>query len=184
MKDKMFTLSSLQLSQIMQCSIAKADKWIEFINLAMTKYEINTPLRVAHFLAQIGHESGRLYYVEEIASGEAYDTGTKALILGNTPEKDGDGQKYKGRGLIQITGLTNYRAVSAALGIDFVKNPELLETPQYASMSSGWFWNNRKLNIFADNDWLIRITKKVNGGQNGIDDRRAILILAKKVLIK
>lgn len=175
-------LTAQQLAKCMQCPIDRAVKWVDYINATTDKYQINTPLRQAHFLAQIGHESGRLYYVKELASGEDYDTGKKAIALGNTPEKDGDGQKCKGRGLIEITGLTNYKAVSIALGVDFVKNPELLETPQYASLSSGWFWDSRKLNDFADRDWLIRITFKVNGGQNGIDDRRAILITSKKVL--
>lgn len=175
-------LTAQQLAKCMQCPIDRAAKWVDYINATTDKYQINTLLRQAHFLAQIGHESGRLYYVKELASGEDYDTGKKAITLGNTPEKDGDGQKYKGRGLIEITGLTNYKAVSIALGVDFVKNPELLETPKYASLSSGWFWDSRKLNDFADHDWLIRITSKVNGGQNGIDDRRAILITSKKVL--
>ena len=175
-------ITAQQLSTSMQCPLARANKWVDSLNFAMQKYEINTPMRIAHFLAQIGHESGRLLFVRELASGKDYDTGRKAKNLGNTPEADGDGQKYKGRGLIQITGLSNYKAVSKALCVDFVTNPELLEQPQYATLSAAWFWHSRKLNELAERDWLLRITKIINGGHNGIANRRLILTTSKQAL--
>jgi putative chitinase len=153
-------------------------RFVDPLSETMEKYEINTPLRQAHFLAQIGHESGEFRYVEELASGQAYDVGKLAVALGNTPEDDGDGEKYKGRGLIQITGTTNYKAVSKDLGADFFANPELLEEPKYAALSAGWFWNKRKLNLLADKDDLKGITKKINGGYNGLADRERLYLLA------
>ncbi|HXG29576.1 MAG TPA: glycoside hydrolase family 19 protein, partial [Nevskiales bacterium] len=118
------------------------------------RFEINTPKRQAQFLAQVAHESGGFRYVRELASGAAYDTGRLATRLGNTPAKDGDGQKYKGRGLIQVTGTGNYRACSRALFGDdrLLKNPQLLEDPINACLSAGWYWNSRKLNAYADAD--------------------------------
>lgn len=117
------------------------NKYIEWLNYFMPKYDIDTDKEIAAFIAQIGHESGQLRYVEEIASGAAYE-GRKDL--GNTQK--GDGKRYKGRGLIQITGRYNYTQLSKDLGEDFVKNPELLSTPKYAVQSACWFWNKNKLN--------------------------------------
>lgn len=159
-----------------------ATNFVQAINDTLTKYEINTPLRVQHFLAQVFHESARLFYVEELASGKAYDTGKLAIALGNTPEADGDGQKMKGRGLIQITGTTNYKAVGRYLGIDFFKNPDLLEQPKFAALSAGWYWDTRKLNQWADKDDIRTITKKINGGYNGLDDRQSLLTKAKQII--
>jgi len=156
--------------------------FLEPLNETMERYEINTPLRQAHFLSQVGHESGELHYVRELASGKAYDTGKLAKALGNTPEADGDGQRYKGRGLIQITGTANYRTLGADLGEDFLAHPELLETPHYAALSAGWFWNKKNLNSFADQDAIKTITKRINGGVNGLEDRKRLLEIAKKVL--
>jgi len=145
--------------------------FVDPLNKTMDKYQINTPRRAAAFLAQLAHESGSLLYVKELASGAAYDTGKLAEMLGNTPEADGDGEKYKGRGLIQITGTTNYKKLSEALGQDFFNNPPLLEQPMWAAMSAGWFWNSRNLNVYADKDDFLNITKKINGGTNGWADR-------------
>ena len=117
------------------------NKYIEWLNYFMPKYDIDTDKEIAAFIAQIGHESGQLRYVEEIASGAAYE-GRKDL--GNTQK--GDGKRFKGRGLIQITGRFNYTQLSKDLGEDFVKNPELLSTPKYAVQSACWFWNKNKLN--------------------------------------
>jgi putative chitinase len=170
-------ITAQQLAKIFGCQIAKATQWVSHINHAMEKFGIDTPMRHAHFLAQIGHESGRLRYVRELASGKAYE-GRKDL--GNT--QPGDGVKYKGRGLIQITGRANYQSLSDSLGVDFVKVPEFLEKPEHAAMSAAWFWHTRKLNDLADQDLLTRVTKKVNGGLNGLEDRRAILEIAKQEL--
>lgn len=147
------------------------------------EFDINTPLRWAHYLAQIAHESAELRYSEEIASGKAYDTGKLAIKLGNTPEADGDGQKYKGRGLIQVTGRANYEAYKKYCGFDVVKQPELLAKPVGAIRSSMWFWKSKGLNELADRDEFTAITKCINGGTNGIEDRRKYLARAKRALI-
>jgi putative chitinase len=170
-------ISAKELSDIAACSLSRANAFINAINRTMDKYLINTQLRQAHFLAQILHESGRLVYVHEIASGVAYE-GRKDL--GNT--QAGDGVKYKGRGLIQITGRANYQTISNDFGIDFITHPEFLETAENAALSAGWFWDKHGLNTLADSDLLVKITRVINGGQNGIDDRRALLVKAKKVL--
>lgn len=147
------------------------------------EFDINTPLRWCHYLAQIAHESGELRYSEEIASGKAYDTGKLAIKLGNSPEADGDGQKYKGRGLIQVTGRNNYEMYKQYCGYDVVKQPELLAKPVGAIRSSMWFWKTKGLNELADRDEFTAITKRINGGINGIEERRKYLARAKKVLI-
>lgn len=156
-----------QLKQAMPFAAdANIKKFIAPLNLTLEKYQINTPKRISAFLAQLAHESGSLRYVEEIASGAAYE-GRKDL--GNT--QPGDGVRFKGRGLIQITGRSNYAALSAALNFDFIKEPEKLELPGAATLSAGWFWNLKKLNELADIDDFKKITKKINGGYNGYDDR-------------
>lgn len=152
-------------------------KFIKPLNEAMEKYEINTPRRQAAFLAQLAHESGSLRYVEEIASGEAYE-GRKDL--GNI--QPGDGVRFKGRGLIQITGRSNYADLSKELEYDFIAHPEALEKPGAASYSAAWFWWSRHLNRFADIDAFQTITKRINGGLNGYDDRVKHWEIAKKAL--
>jgi putative chitinase len=133
---------------------------------AMETYDINTQRRQAAFIAQVAHESGSLRYVREIASGEAYEG---RADLGNT--EPGDGKRFKGRGLIQITGRANYKAISAALAYDFVSHPEDLELPGPACFSAAWFWNARQLNRLADIDAFEKITRRINGGVNGMADR-------------
>ncbi len=141
------------------------------LNKWMPYYSINTKLRQAAFIAQILHETDSLRYTEEIASGEAYDTGRLAIKLGNTPQKDGDGEKYKGKGCIMITGKDNYEAVSKGLGVDFVAHPELLKEPCYAVQSACWWWTTHGLNALADKGDSKAITRKINGGYNGEKDR-------------
>lgn len=145
---------------------ANIKKYLSPLNLTLEKYEINTPKRQAAFIAQLAHESGSFKYVEEIASGEAYE-GRKDL--GNT--QPGDGVRFKGRGLIQITGRTNYEALGVALNYDFIKEPEALEKPGAATLSAGWFWYKTKLNELADAGDFKKITKRINGGFNGLKDR-------------
>lgn len=140
------TLTDEQLKKIYPASTqANRDKYLPYINKYADIYNVNTPDRMAAFLAQVGHESGQLKYAEEIASGAAYE-GRKDL--GNIQK--GDGVRYKGRGLIQITGRANYTALSKDLGIDFVSNPKLLQDPEYAVLSAFWYWNKHKLNDLAD----------------------------------
>ena len=144
------------------------------LNECLEKYQINTKLRVCHFLAQVLHESGSFIYFRELASGTAYE-GRKDL--GNI--NPGDGVKYKGRGVIQITGRANYTSLTKDLGVDFVGQPILLENHQYGVISAGWFWNKKSLNKYADLDDVTKITKLINGGLNGFDDRCAYLHKAK-----
>lgn len=158
-------------------------RFIVGLNEAMREFEIDKSfLREAAFLAQILHESGGLRYVRELASGDAYDTGRLAERLGNTPEADGDGQRYRGRGLIQITGRRNYLLCGMALDLDLLAEPELLEQPVLACRSAGWFWRNNGLNELADKEDFMLITKRINGGANGWAERRQLYANALTVL--
>jgi len=170
------------LSKIMPAAGLATVKYAPLLTSAMAEFGINTPARQAAFLAHVCHESGSLRYVKELASGAAYDTGELAKRLGNTPEPDGDGQRYKGRGLIQITGLANYAACGAALGIDLVNHPELLEEPIHAARSAAWFWNGHGLNEMADKELFGAMTRTINGGFNGLDDRIKHWLRARRVL--
>lgn len=160
------------------------DRFLEPLNEVMEKYEINTPLRKAAFIAQIGHESGGLIYKEEIASGKAYDTGRLAISLGNTPEADGDGQRFKGRGLIQLTGRANYLKFAKYMNMSLNDVINYLKTDMGAVEVAGWFWMIKNLNILADQQMFTKITKRINGGINGLNDRKRLYSLAKKVFIK
>lgn len=171
------TLTLAQLRKIMPHSHAKAALFIDPLNAAMREFDISTPARQAAFLAQIGHESGQFRYVREIASGKAYEG---RLDLGNT--QPGDGVRYKGRGLIQITGRANYVACMLALDIDCLEKPELLEQPENACRSAAWFWKSRGLNELADAGAFLRITRRINGGTNGLEDRLALHDAARLVL--
>lgn len=175
-------ITQQQLLAIMPNARARVSMFLPYLNKYMQRYGINNRMRACHFLAQIAHESGELRYTRELASGAEYDTGRKAQMLGNTPQKDGDGQRYKGRGLIQITGRSNYKQISKATGVDFEDHPEWLELPQWATMSACWWWDNRGLNRLADRDELTNITKRINGGTNGLQDRLKYLGRAKKVI--
>lgn len=141
----------------------------------MPIWGINTLQRQAMFIAQVMHESGEFRYLAELGNDNylAYlDTGNVAKRLGNTPEADGDGQLYKGRGLIQITGRANYMRCGHALQLQLLKNPQLLENPRHAVASACWFWFDKKLNQFADTNQITACTKRINGGINGLDDRK------------
>ena len=157
------------------------DKIVEYLNRYAEEFDITTPERWAHYLAQIAHESAEMRYTKELASGVAYDTGRLAKRLGNTPQADGDGQKYKGRGLIQITGRANYKEYKKYCGYDVMNNPDLLCKPVGAIRSSMWFWRLKGLNILADKGEFVLITKRINGGYNGIEDRKKYLLRAKRV---
>jgi putative chitinase len=144
---------------------------------AMAEFDVSTPQRQAAFLSQIAHESGSLRYMEEIADGSAYEG---RLDLGN--DTVGDGKRYKGRGVIQITGKSNYRMCGVALGMDFLSAPERLAEPISACRSAGWFWRSRQLNQYADKDQFGALTKKINGGFNGLDDRISHWLRIRKIL--
>lgn len=172
-----------QLLAIMPNAKSRVDTYLPFLNKYAELYGINTPLRWSHFLAQIAHESGELKYTKELASGSAYDTGKLAQRLGNTLQADGDGQKYKGRGLIQLTGTNNYRLCGTSLGKDFINNPTLLEQPDAATESAFWFFcKYAKLIPYADIDDIKTIRKRINGGFNGLPQCQIYLNRAKKVL--
>lgn len=163
-------ITEAQLVAIMPAARRRAALWLAPLNEAMIEFGIDTPRRIAAFLAQVAHESGSLRYVRELASGKAYEG---RLDLGNT--QPGDGVRYKGRGLIQITGRHNYRQCSIALyGIAelLLDAPETLEQPPAAARSAAWFWWSRGLNILADcPDSFKAITRRINGGLNGYADR-------------
>jgi len=156
------------------------DLFFEPLTVAMKIYEIDTPLRQCHFLAQVGHESGELRYREELASGRAYEN---RADLGNTEE--GDGPRFKGRGLIQLTGKSNYSQYGEFIGWELLARPELVaEDPRLSADVAGWFWAKRGLNKYADLDDVLTITKRINGGLNGIEERKRILARAKSVLME
>jgi len=176
-----------QLLAVMPHAKSRVDIWLDPLNAAMAEFGIDTHRRVTAFLAQVAHESGELRYTCEIASGSAYDTGRLAARLGNTPAADGDGQRYKGRGLIQITGKYNYRQCSLALFNDattLLEHPELLEQPGLAARSAAWFWWSNGLNTVADcPNSFQTITRRINGGLNGYPERVAYLSTAQKALL-
>lgn len=182
-------MTTQQLGAATKSTSANADKFLTYVTDTCARYNILSPARQLCFLAQVGHESGGLYYTEELASGQAYEG---RADLGNV--HPGDGVKFKGRGLIQITGYSNYQLLGTAFGVDLISNPALLGgknvtacTPtqlKYAALSAGWFWDRHQLNLIADKiqlegpideganlGYFKQITKVINGGYNGLNDR-------------
>jgi putative chitinase len=174
-----------QLIKIMPNAKLRACLFIDALNAAMAEFEISTPLRVASFLSQIAHESGQLLYTKELATGIAYEGNIR---LGNT--QPGDGRLYKGRGLIQLTGRSNYTALMLALNLDCVEHPELIEQPVNACRSAGWYWQTNSLSKWADQDNNQAVSGVVNTGSptrapekiNGLAERMAFYKVAKEVL--
>lgn len=170
--------------QVIESIAPKAKKAAE-IAANMAKYcppaGIDTPIRQAHFLAQLAHESGGFIYDHELwgptPAQKKYE-GRKDL--GNTVA--GDGRRYAGRGYIQLTGRANYTTYGKALGLDLVGNPEIAATPEVAVRVAIEYWDSHHLNGFADKDDITTITRKINGGLNGLEDRKAYLVKAKKAL--
>lgn len=174
----------------------------------LEKYDINTPIRKAHFFSQIEHESElkpiseNLNYSSEgltktfkkyfptIALCNFYARNPEKIAnrvyanrMGNGNESSGDGWKYRGRGFIQITGKENYAKLSKDTGIDFVNNPDLLLQEDNAMLSALWFWKDKKLNSYADTGDIIGLTRAINGGLNGIEHRKELLIKWKSELL-
>ena len=182
-------------------------KWLEPLLETFEKYDISTPKRQAYFIGQCMHESGGFKQLKEnlnysakglmatwpsrfpdMDTAEKYERNPEKIAnkvyagrMGNT--EDGDGAKYIGRGLIQLTGKENYANCGSAIGVDLVANPDLLSTPKYAALSAGWFWNRKGLNALADVDDLDTITKRINGGLIGIADRKAKVEMVSKYLV-
>lgn len=171
------------LATAMNIPLARAQKWAPALTAAMAGGQINTRIRQAAFLAQIGHESGSLVYSKELGGPSYFAKYDGRKDLGNT--QAGDGARFCGRGLIQVTGRANYAKCSQALFGDdrLLKNPELLEQPEWAAKSAVWYWSTRNLNALADQDRFTDITKAINGGTNGLDDRKARYRLALSVLV-
>ena len=177
----------------------RADKWVPWLNMTMLTYEITTPQRQAMFLAQLAHESGSFRFVEENLnySVEAlqrvfkkyFPTDELALMyarqpekianrvyanrMGNGEESSGDGWKYRGRGIIQLTGKDNYAAFSLKANNNALLEPDLVAEPELAAMSAGWFWDTNGLNKLSDTGDVRAVTRRINGGFNGLADREA-----------
>jgi len=207
----MLTANSFQLAT--GVSNALRDAWFSHIAASLSAFQISTPLRQAHFLAQTGHESAGFLKVEEglnysenaltamfgkrITAEQARAYGRNAMHVanqkmiasiiyanrnGNGDVDSGDGYRYRGRGLIQITGKVNYAALVKQLGADVVANPDLLLGYRFAAMSAAAWWKNHGLNELADSDDVLRITRIINGGTNGLDDRKSRLSKSKGIL--
>jgi len=171
-------------------------EWVDALNATFEKFGIDTPLRQASFIGQCSHESGNFRLLEENLNYKPatlmriwpsrFKTMDDCLIcngprgiankvyanrMGNRDEKSGDGYRFRGRGCIQLTGHANYFHAGQACGVDFVMEPDLVATPMYAAMTAGWFWNTHKLNTYADNRDFLGMTKKINGGTIGLNDR-------------
>jgi putative chitinase len=150
------------------------------LTAAMAEFSIDTPRRQASFLAQVAHESGQLRFTRELwGPTPAQKDYEGRADLGNVCP--GDGFRYRGRGLIQITGRANYAACGAMLGFDVLNNPELLEGPTLAARSAGWFWKKHGLNDLADKDDQVAICKRINGGTNGLAERLAFYKSAREI---
>lgn len=196
----MLPLTTIGLLKVMPRAVDVAAAFVGPLNQAMARRDISTPARIAAFLAQVAHESAELTRLEEylnyraetlqkvwpsrfptLLDAERYARNPERIAnfvyggqLGNGPADSGDGWRYRGRGLLQVTGRANYRACSIAIAGDadtLLLNPELLATPEYAAESAGWFWNLRGLNAYADRGDFEGITRRINGGLNGLVDR-------------
>ena len=184
------------------------EKWLDPLNQTFVKYDINTALRQAAFIGQCQHESANFTKLEEGLNYSAtrlmavwpsrFPSLDVANQYANNPEKlankvyggradlgnkeDGDGFKFHGRGCIQLTGRDLYERCGEALGVDLISEPTLLAEPMYACLSAGWFWNKKSLNDLADTGDYETMTKRINGGLNGLDDRKAKIAKALSVL--
>jgi len=176
------SLTARDLAVATGAFIDRAREHLPHIIAAMDEFGIDTPVRQAAFLAQIGHESLGLHFLVEVwgptVAQRRYEV---RQDLGNN--QPGDGFRYRGRGLIQLTGRGNYTQASAALGVDLVSNPELLGQSPLADRVAGWFWKSNNCNQFADSGDFEGLTKRINGGLNGYPDRLARWDKAKSVIV-
>jgi putative chitinase len=182
--------------------------WVEPLEEVFHRYEINTPERQAAFIGQCAHESMNFTKLEEnmnysaeglmktwpsrfptLESAKPYHRNPEKIAnkvyagrMGNGPEETGEGWLYHGRGLIQLTGKDNYTLAGDALNMDFIHSPDYVLVPKYAALTAGWFWNKRQLNKEADAKDFTGMTKKINGGTIGLDDRIAHIKHAQEVL--
>lgn len=173
------------------------EQWLDALNETFARFDISTSIRQASFIGQCGHECGNFKVLEEnlnyraetlmklwksrfptIEVANEYARNPKKIAnkvyasrMGNRDESSGDGYRFRGRGCIQLTGYANYFHAGNACGEDFVMNPDLVATPRYAAMTAGWFWNTHKLNQYADGRDFLMMTKKINGGTIGLQDR-------------
>jgi len=173
------------------------EQWVDALNETFERFNITTPAQQASFIGQCGHECGNFKVLEEnlnyraetlmklwkarfptIEIANEYARNPKKIAnkvyasrMGNRDESSGDGYRFRGRGCIQLTGHANYYHAGNACGEDFVMNPDLVATPKYAAMTAGWFWNTHKLNQYADIKDFTIMTKKINGGTIGLNDR-------------
>ena len=171
--------------------------WTDALNETFQRFNILTPIQQASFIGQCGHECGNFKILEEnlnyraetlmklwksrfptIEVANEYARNPKKIAnkvyasrMGNRDEASGDGYRFRGRGCIQLTGHANYFHAGQACGEDFVMQPDLVATPRYAAMTAGWFWSTHKLNQYADKQDFLMMTKKINGGTIGLDDR-------------
>ena len=159
-------------------SMEKAELYAPHINEAMLKGNVTTLRRAQYFIAQLAHESVDLRYFEEIASGSAYEG---RRDLGNT--QPGDGRRFKGRGPIQLTGRSNYRGFGRWLGDEskFTDSPKLVATPKYGFLAALYYWQTRNLNDYCDRGDFRRLTRRINGGYNGLADRYRKLAYVKRL---
>ena len=153
------------------------DGVVLYFNKYADEYEISNELRVCHFLAQAAHESAHFMTLEEYASGDAYEGRSD---LGNT--QPGDGRRYQGRGIFQLTGRANYVAYGNKLSVDLVNDPPLAATPEISVLTAMEYWRSKGLNAFADANDIMSITRRINGGTNGLDDRRSYLTKIQRLL--
>jgi putative chitinase len=185
------------LVQSQTCTPAMAEKWCIPLRYTCSNFDIDTPNRVAGFLAQVGHESGGLRFISEDLHyraealtrvwptrfppgiAESYAMQPERIAnrayadrMGNGDEASGDGWKYRGRGLIQLTGKDNYAAFSLSADNEALVKPDLVAEPELAALSAGWFWSANGLNALADAKDIVGMTRRINGGANGLDDRQ------------
>ena len=183
-------------------------KWLGPLESTFAKYDISSPQRQSSFIGQCAHESGNFRILEEnlnysaarlmavwpsrfpsLDVAEQYANNPEKLAnkiysgrMGNGNEESGEGYAYRGRGLIQMTGKEAYANCGSGLGVDLISNPDLLLNPKYAALSAGWFWSKKGLNDLADTGDYETMTKRINGGLIGLDDRKAKIAKAKEIL--